>query len=162
MNTVKKDVIVVKSLSDERIPPNFQQLYFTHILCHGGKGQFRMDNKDYEIEKNNIVILLPSKDVQDLIFSHDFKAIFLLISQELMRRNSPNVAWGIKGNLFSKENPVVALKDEFIKLCEQNFYLLKAKHDDEKHHFRIEIVNRQLQIFVMKCGTSLPIKWRNA
>ena len=109
-----------------------------------------MDNKDYEIEKNNIVILLPSKDVQDLMFSHDFKATFLLISQELMRRNSPNVAWGIKGYLFSKENPVVALKDEFIKLCEQNFYLLKAKHDDEKHHFRIEIVNRQLQIFVME------------
>lgn len=150
MDTNRKDVIVVERLSDEQVPQDFVQNYFTHILCHEGKGQFRLNNKAYNIVKNDIVIFLPSKDVQDLLFSPNFKATFLLVSSELMSKNNPNTAWGIKGYLFSKENPVVALEDEFVENCKQNFYLLAEKYNHDKHRFRNEIVNLQLQMFVME------------
>lgn len=145
-----KDIIVVKNLSDEQVPQGFEKDYFTHILCHKGKGQFLLDNKKYTIEKNNIVIFLPSQEVQDLLFSSDFTATFLLVSFDLMSKNNPDIAWGIKGYLFSKENPVVGLENEIAEKCKRNFYLIKEKYDDKTHRFRNEIVNHQLQIFVME------------
>lgn len=145
-----KAILVVKSLTDEQVPKDFAKHYFTHILCHSGKGQFQLDNKKYSIETNDIVIFLPSQEVQDLLFSPDFSATFLLVSFNLMSKNNPDIAWGIKGYLFSKENPVVRLENELTKNCKQHFYLLKEKYDDDKHRFRNEIVNHQLQIFVME------------
>lgn len=150
MELKEKEIFVVERLTDEQIPKNFENSYFTHILCQDGKGQFRLDNKEYVINRNDFVIFLPLQEVRDLLFSVDFKAIFLLVSFELMSRNNPDIAWGIKGYLFSKENPVVQLNNEVAEKCKENFYLLKKKNDENKHRFRMQIVNLQLQIFVME------------
>lgn len=145
-----KDIIVAEHLNDELVPKGFEHSYFTHILCRGGKGQFRLDTKDYVIEKNDIVIFLPSQEIQNLMFSPDFEATFLLVSFDLMSKNNPDIGWGIKGYLFSKENPVVGLEENVAEKCRQYFYLLKEKNEDENHRFRNEIVNHHLQIFVME------------
>ena len=150
MELNEKEIIVTERLTDEQVPKDFEKSYFTHILCHSGKGQFQQDNKKYSIEKNDIVIFLPAQEVQDLLFSPDFTATFLLVSFELMSKNNPDIAWGIKGYLFSKENPVVRLENETAEKCKQNFYLLKQKYDNDKHRFRNEIVNHYLQIFIME------------
>ncbi|MCM5664003.1 helix-turn-helix domain-containing protein [Galbibacter mesophilus] len=150
MRLKEKEIIVVERLTDERVPQDFEKSYFTHILCDGGKGQFTLDNKEFLIEKNDIVIFLPTQKVQDLLFSSDFKASFLLVSFDLMSKNNPDIAWGIKGYLFSKENPVVRLGKGLAEKCKQNFYLLQEKYEDDKHRFRNEIVGLQLQMFVME------------
>lgn len=150
MELKDKEIIVVERLSVEQLQQNFDKHYFTHILCHSGKGQFLLENKKYSIDKNGIAIFLPSQEVQELLFSPDFTATFLLVSFELMSKNNPDIAWGIKGYLFSKENPVVRLENEMAEKCKQNFYLIKEKYDDKTHRFCKEIVNHQLQIFVME------------
>jgi len=150
MKEHEQEILVVKSLGNDEIPRDFMQTYFTHILCHDGGGQFSIDDKKWTIEKNDIVILLPNTEIHDLMFTPDFKAIFLLVSFDLMSKNNPDIGWGIKGYLFSKENPVLTLEEDVAEKCKHNFFLLKEKYDDGKHRFRNEIVNLQLQIFVME------------
>lgn len=145
-----KDIIVVHHLNDELVPKDFMKSYFTHILCEQGSGQFSIDDKKWTITKNDIAILLPNTEIQDLKLSPGFKATFLLLSFDLMSKNNPDIGWGIKGYLFSKENPVVSLDEAVAEKRKQNFFLLKEKYEDEKHRFRNEIINLQLQIFVME------------
>lgn len=145
-----KHIIVVHHLNDELVPKDFMKYYFTHILCEKGSGQFSIDDKKWAIGKNDIAILLPNTEIQDLKFSPGFKATFLLASYDLMSKNNPDIGWGIKGYLFSKENPVVGLDEAVAEKRKQHFYLLKEKYEDESHRFRNEIVNLHLQIFVME------------
>lgn len=146
---IEKDIIVTDYLTGEDIPKDYNQHYFMHILCCGGIGQFKIQNKEYKITTNDIVILLPGIPVNDLMFSPDFKAHYLLVSNQLMNKNNPDIGWGIKGYLFSQENPVVSLSENDAIKCINNFNLLKEKFDDHNHRFRNEILNLQLQIFVM-------------
>jgi len=145
-----KDIIVVHHLDDVLVPKDFMQHYFTHILCEKGSGQFSIDDKKWSIKKNDIAIVLPNTEILDLKFSPGFKATFLLLSYDLLSKNNPDIGWGIKGYLFSKENPVVSLKEDIADKRRQAFYLLKEKYGDNDNRFRNEIVNHQLQIFILE------------
>lgn len=149
MKAYEREILVMDSLGTDEVPQNFIQTHFTHILCYGGSGRFSIDDKIWSIGPNDIAILLPTREINDLMFTPDFRATFLLVSFDLMSRNNPDIGWGIKGYLFSKENPVVRLEEDVAEKCRQNFFLLKEKYEDENHRFRTEIVDLQLQIFVM-------------
>jgi AraC family transcriptional regulator, transcriptional activator of pobA len=144
-----KDIVVIEVAGKKSLPAGYVQQYFTHLLCHKGRAQFRVENRQYHVEKSDIAILLPAIGMNDLECSRDFKATCLFVSYELMSKNNPDIGWGIKGYLFSKENPVVHLSEEDVEKCLYNFRLLQERFEDEEHRFRKEIVNLQLQIFVM-------------
>ena len=146
----EKEILVVESLGSDDIPPDFMQTYFTHILCQDGGGQFSMSERKWSIRKNDIVLFLPNAEVRDLMFTPDFRATFLLVSFDLMSKNNPDIGWGIRGYLFSKENPVVSLEESVAQKCKHDFLLLKGRYEDTDHLFRTEIINLQLQIFVME------------
>ena len=59
-----KDIFVIEQLKDELVPKDFMKSYFTHILCEKGSGQFSIDDKKYNITKNDIAILLPNTEIQ--------------------------------------------------------------------------------------------------
>lgn len=132
------------------LPADYMQQYFTHILCTQGTAGFRIENKRFIIGSNEIAILLPSSGIRDLKCSRDFKATCLLVSFALMSKNNPDIGWGIKAYLFSKDNPVVLLSDPDAGKCLYNFRLLQEKYNDDDHRFGKEILNHQLQIFIME------------
>lgn len=145
-----KDIIVTENLENKEVIQDYAQTHFMHILCQSGNGQLSLNETKHRIEENDIVILLPNSKVQELSFSTDFRAICLLVSFEFMSKNNPDIGWGIKGYLFSKDNPVVSLSTNVAKICKHNFILLKEKFDDEQHRFKMPILNLQLQMFVME------------
>ncbi len=145
-----KDILVAEELGKGLKLSDFARDYFIHILCHDGLGQFQLEGKMYQIRKNDLVIWLPSCQVDGVMFSPDFKATYFFVSYELMSKNNPDISWGIKGYLFSKENPVMGLNELTSEKCHRNFSSIKEKFEDRTHRFRSEIVNLQLQIFVME------------
>jgi len=145
-----KEIVLQEMAGKRNLVADYLQLYFTHILCHKGKARFRIENKPHQIEENNIVIGLPTIAIEGLKCSRDFKATCLFVSFDLMSKNNPDIGWGIKGYLFSKENPVVSLSKMDAKKCLHNFKLLQEKYDNDGHLFRKEIVNLQLQMFIME------------
>lgn len=151
-NEVKsnKEIIVLKTAGSRDVIGEYVQNYFTHILCQNGNARFRIENKNYQIEKNDIVIGLPSVEIKNLKYSRDFKATFLFVSFDLMSKNNPDIGWGIKAYLFTKEHPVVHLAELDTQKCLYNFKLLQEKYEDDKHRFHKENVNLQLQMFVME------------
>src|SRR5688572_13645889 len=146
----KKEIIVFKLNGKQEAFPDHLSNYFTHILCHSGTASFRMENQVYQLNQNDIAIGLPSNLIKDLDYSRNFKATCLFVSFELMSKNNPDIGWGIKGYLFSKENPVVHLSDADNEKCFHNFKLLQEKYEDDTHLFWEELVNLQLQTLIME------------
>ncbi|MFA7389654.1 MAG: hypothetical protein WCZ71_04550, partial [Proteiniphilum sp.] len=118
---MEKDIILTDTLNSPEIPADYLQNYFTHILCEKGQGQFIMDNKEQNIGKNDICFWLPNASIGKVLFSPDFSAIFLLVSFDMMSKNNPDIGWGIKAYMFSKENPVVNLEPNVVDNCKKNF-----------------------------------------
>lgn len=147
---MEKDIILTDTLNSPEIPADYLQHYFTHILCENGDGQFQLDGKLHTIGKNDICFWLPNAAIDKVLFSPDFNAIFLLVSFDLMSKNNPDIGWGIKAYLFSKENPVVNLEQDVAEKCKHHFLMLNDKYEDETHRFRMEIVNLQLNMLVME------------
>ena len=145
-----RDIFVLDTTGKMQMPAEYEEQHFTHILCHKGGAQFRMDKKTYKIEKNDIAIWLPSFEIHELKNTQDFNATCLFVSFDLMSKNNPDIGWGIKGYLFSKENPVVHLSDTDFEKCLYNFKLLQEKYENVGHRFHKELVNLQLQMFVME------------
>jgi AraC family transcriptional regulator, transcriptional activator of pobA len=143
------DIVVQELTVSKPMPGDSRQNFFTHVLCQRGTGKFQIENKRYEIEENDIAISLPSHPIKDLQCSDDFNASCLLVSLELMSKNNPDIGWGIKAFLFSKENPVVHLSESDAEKCLDNFNMLQQKFQNTEHRFREEIVNLQLQMFIM-------------
>lgn len=148
-NQLPPDIILLERFDTGQIPEDYLDRYFTHILCIRGSGRFQTGKGTFRIAENDIVVWLPSAKITDMLFSPDFTALYLLVSYDLMSKNNPDIGWGIKGYLFSQENPVVSLSENDKETCIRNFHLLKRKHDDTSHRFCREVLNCQLQIFVM-------------
>lgn len=147
--TEKEDIIILDRYEADKLPQDYFNHYFTHILCHDGTGQFRMNGVVYQIKPNDIVILLPLAEVGDLLFSIDFQANFFFMSYEIATKNNPNVSWGIKGYLFSKEHPVVSLSKHDKERCLRNLHILRSINIDTEHRFRKEMLNLHVQVFIM-------------
>lgn len=125
-----------------------KQDYFVHMLCHTGTASFRMDNKTYNMGKWDLAICLPNCIVKEFVGSFDFKATLLYISFDRMSKNNPDIGWGIKGFLFTKENPVVHLSESDAEKCLMNFKVLMDKYQELTHRFHMKIVDLQLQMFI--------------
>lgn len=143
------EIILLEIGGKRAMTADHNQHYFTHIICQSGTARFRIENKTYEMGKNDIAIWLPSFVISDLKYSRDFKATTLFVSFDLMSRNNPDIGWGIKGFLFTKENPLVHLSEIDCEKCLYNFTLLWEKYQDKCHQFQKQIVNLQLQMFVI-------------
>lgn len=154
----RPDVIVLKTFDINSIPPNFHEDYFTHILCHAGSGQFTLGNRTYSLGKGDVVIWLPKTTPTNIMFSMDFNATFLLLSFDLLDRNNPDMAWGIKGYLFSQENPVVTLSSKEYEMCTDNFAAIQKKFEATDHQFYSEVLDCQTQIFVLNMWNILALK----
>ena len=62
IDTEKEEIIILDSYDADKLPQEFTSHYFTHILCHNGTGQLRMNGATYPIKPDDIVILLPLAD----------------------------------------------------------------------------------------------------
>lgn len=145
----KEDVIILDRYDISLLPENFLENYFTQILCHKGQGQFQLEGKTYTIQPNDIATWLVSAKVENLLLSPDFEADIILSSYDIVTKNNPNILWGIKWYLFIQENPILHLSETDKAKCKHYLEELKSINNDTNHRFRQEILNCQVQIFIM-------------
>ncbi|MHA8080235.1 helix-turn-helix domain-containing protein [Aquirufa regiilacus] len=135
---------------NKAILPENQESYFTHILCESGRAQFCIENKNYLLRKNDIAIWLPNHAVSEIRLSADFEASCLMVSFDLMSQNNPDIRWGIKAYLFTKEHPIVSLSEKENAICLENFALVEQRYRNKSNPFQHQLVGLQLQLFILE------------
>lgn len=163
---------------DERMPSEFTSEYHVHILVRGGEMQFSDGKQMHVSQKDDLVIWQRSNAIQEVVYSDDFEADFLIASGEFLSRFNPEMVWASKGFIFIRINPSFHLHEESLRLMNNDFALFRQRldmpespltsgratsHSEESMQtslssrsigaFKEEIIGRVMQIFLYDLWT---------
>ena len=142
------DVQVFDTSVDNCTPSDYIGKYHIHILCHSGKAQFTMSERIFTIMAGDFSAWTIDSEINDVLYSTDFKAEILLVSRNFLLENNPQSTWATKGYLCIKDNPVFHLTEDDMKLLSTDFNHFKDRLQRIDHIFRREILGRHMQIFL--------------
>lgn len=141
------DVILYNNISDGVLPSEFTNRYHVHILCREGGMDFLLNGKKFCATGGDLVIWQMSSEVNDVNYTPDFNADFLLVSSDFLGRFNPEMSWAVRGFVFIKQHPAFRLSEAGRTLCEEDFSMFRHRLK-EAHLFGAEVVGRVLQIFL--------------
>lgn len=71
------DLIVSDSINDERIPFENLKDYCLHIICYHGKGEIRMNDRLFVMEKNNLIVCPAGTNIHKRIDKMPYSGFYL-------------------------------------------------------------------------------------
>ncbi|NJL77183.1 MAG: hypothetical protein HC892_21385 [Saprospiraceae bacterium] len=143
-------VILYKTASTAQFPEDFQSRFHTHIYCQSGTIKFNFNNRQFHCKKGEFVFWLAGLSVTDISFSVNFKAIILLVENNLLTNNLPSATVSIDAYIHSKENPILHPDKQDKEKILKNFQLLYDKSKEVNHRFYEELLKLQMQVFLLE------------
>lgn len=139
-----KDVAVFEELGNvpiENVPIDA----YVVIFCLDGKTSCKMEDKEYHIEKNDMLFTHPNQFVQSAMVSYDFKCRGMIMSPTYFES-----IFMLGGNLWNtsvaiKENPQFHLNQQEVDNFLLNFTLIKHKLATTELPHHAQIVKLMLQ-----------------
>src|SRR5574344_1026692 len=163
VNNVKnmKQVRLLNTKSDACRPSEFIGDYHIHIIVREGSMAFS-DRRQMHIASNNdFVIWQMSNTIEDVSYSDDFEADFLLVSSDFLGLYNPEMVWAVKGYIFIKMNPVFHLNDKALENFNGDFLQFRHRLDNEEALFHDDVIGRVLQIFLFDIWDVYSVSIRN-
>ena len=77
---VMEDYLIYNTIGDRRYPDSFKENYHCHILCRSGEMRFEAMENPFTAGPGDLVIWQMTTRISNVIYSDDFDADFLLIS----------------------------------------------------------------------------------
>ena len=134
------------------------------VLCLKGKASLFVNDQNYELQANEILITHPNITLESSMVSRDFKCRCICLAPEYIKElfsiTSDN--WDIR--LFLEKNPVVAITPEEKKLFCRYYDLLNMKLTGSKLLCRKETIDALLKAFLYEFSDILLrfMSWRPA
>lgn len=146
----QKTVILYQATSPLSVPQHFRMHYHLHLYCNKGSMHFVFNNQEYTCHKGQFTFWLAEQSISSLTFSPDFNATILLVSNTLVLENTPSVNRKIKSILYAKEYPILHPSIDDKTRIIKSFQALYEKSLDTTHHFYQEVLNLQMQLFLLE------------
>src|SRR5574344_2049167 len=143
-----KQVRLLNTKADACLPSDFINDYHSHIIVINGSMTFSDRRQIYTAGRNDFVIWQMSNTIEDVSYSDDFEADFLLVSSDFLGLYNPEMVWAAKGYIFIKMNPVFSLNDKALERLNGDFLQFRHRLDNEDALFHDDVIGRVLQIFL--------------
>ena len=162
-----KSVIIEDSL-DGLVSGKYDS-YVAHVYCFEGECDFAFNDMDYNISRDNSMIIIMPAATSNLRPSPDFKAKVIYVAGPFLEASSPCNNYGIKGSLSLYQNPVIKLTPEEQERCKADFEMVEKRLMHENHLFQEEMMMCTLQAlfldffdFHARIYGNDPISFQNA
>lgn len=132
------------------LPEYFIQHYHTHLVCLRGTVAFNFNGQLFLCKPGDFFFWFSNARVSDVRFSKNFKGKILLVEEHFLNDNIPDQSWSINASLYSREHPKKTITREEQKRIITNFEQLYSRYTETAHEFYEEIMNLQMQIFVLE------------
>ncbi len=146
----KPKIILLKASGSEEFPKDFHKKYHTHIFCQRGSTRFVFNNRPFECQQGEFIFWLADHTIADLHFSKNFNATVLFVDKQLLSDNFPNLNTATDAILHHSVNPILhpdkINKERILK----NFQSLYSKSMETNNRFYTEILNLQMQLFILE------------
>lgn len=144
---------LLNSLRDGRMPSEFIDSHHVHIVMRRGELRFSDGNKLFTARKDDLVIWQMSNTIQQVTYSDDFEADFLIASGEFLAHYNPEMVWASKGFIFIRINPSFHLHEQSLRLMNDDFSLFRKRLEMSENPFKEEVIGRVMQIFLYDLWT---------
>ncbi len=144
-----KDVTVFDELGALPAANIHSETYAT-ILCLAGKASCKIEGKEYNIGKNDIVMAHPNQLIENTMVSCDFKCRGILMSPSYFES-----IFILGGNIWEagliiRENPLLHLEDQDMVHFLNDYEFLKQKLADTHLPHHAQIIKLLLQSFIFE------------
>ncbi|MBR5644428.1 MAG: AraC family transcriptional regulator [Salinivirgaceae bacterium] len=130
------------------LPTDFRASHHVHVLVRRGLMSFSDGRTDFRAEAGDFVIWQMSNNIQNVQYSNDFEADFLIVAPEFLQHFNPEMKWATKGYVFIRLHPVFTLAATDLELINADFDLFRSRGGNADNLFQRDIVGRVLQIFL--------------
>lgn len=117
------------------------------LFCLEGEGIVTIDLKQYKIQKNTQVIILPGSVVSINETGKEFNAAFFVAQGEMFHETC--LRFESTFFHFVKENPCYTLPDNFTANIQDFLSATQVIYNDTEHRFRNQIARNHLQSFLL-------------
>jgi AraC family transcriptional activator of pobA len=143
-----KQVRLLNTKADACRPSEFIGDYHIHIIVRNGSMTFSDRRQMHTAGHNDFVIWQMSNTIEDVSYSDDFEADFLLVSSDFLGLYNPEMVWAAKGYIFIKMNPVFPLNNKALEYINGDFLQFRHRLANEDALFHDDVIGRVLQIFL--------------
>lgn len=143
-----EDVKLMNTAKDGCMPSDFTNSYHVHIIVRCGEMTFSDRRRIHTAGLNDFVIWQMSNTIEDVSYSDDFEADFLLVSSDFLGLYNPEMIWAVKGYIFIKMNPVFPLNGKSLEYLNGDFLQFRYRLDNTNALFFNDVIGRVLQIFL--------------
>ena len=143
---------LLNTTTDAHLPSDFTTSHHIHILVRKGEMRFSDGRNSFVSKKDDLVIWQMSNTIQEITYSADFEADFLIVTGEFLSQYNPEMVWASKGFVFIRTCPSFHLDDESLRLIKGDFDLFRSRQGSESP-FRRDVLGRVLQIFLYDLWT---------
>ncbi len=165
-DSIDNEIFIFDDIKDISLPSNPVKLEMPIFgVCIEGSGSIEVNLKEYNVEKNTLITLLPDHIIHSYKLSDDFKALFIGVAPGYVNSAVPDIHTLLPFVLNFKQNPIICLnQDEVDSIAEFHAFLWKkikiagstySRH--MIHHLLQSLLYETLDIF-NKRNTYAPIK----
>ena len=145
--------MLLNTAREGRMPSEFTSDYHVHIIVRRGEMRFSDGKQSFLSRIDDLVIWQMSNTIQQVEYSENFEADFLIVSGEFLSRFNPEMVWASKGFIFIRINPSFHLHEESLRLMNGDFTLFRQRMDMPENPFKEEVIGRVMQIFLYDLWT---------
>lgn len=151
MQEEQQKVLLFEGSGGIQFPDNFLETYHTHIYCHSGEINFTFKGRELRATAGQFVFWYAHSAVSNVRFTKNFTTTVLLVEEEFLNSNLPDIGWSIDVLIHTRDHPVLyfnELKNKQKVLS--NFQLLYDKLQETDHTFYAELANTQMYLFTLE------------
>jgi len=124
--------------------------YLCHAYCYGGYCTFQRNGQTFRFEAGDCLIIARRGDlVMNLKESEDFRVDVIYVTQKFIEMSTPQSNYGMRGQLFLFQNPIMKLKPEQQEICRLNFEAVKRRLKQTDHHFRHDALMNAVECMII-------------
>ena len=124
--------------------------YLCHAYCYGGHCTFERNGQSFRFEAGDCLIIARRGDlVMNLEESADFRVDVIYVTQKFIELSTPQSNYGMRGQLFLFQNPIMKLKPEQQEICRMNFESVKRRLKQTDHHFRHDALMNAVECMII-------------
>lgn len=150
-DSIDNDIFIFDNINDIALPNSPLKLEMPiFAICTSGTVNLQINLKDYTINKNTLVCLLPDHIIYGYQNSEDFNALFIGVSPSYAEEVMPDIHTLLPFVLNFKESPIIELNEEEVISIKEFHSFLWHKIKTVKGYYRKKIAHLLLQALLFE------------
>ena len=130
--------------------------YLCHAYCHEGYCTFQRNGQAFRFEAGDCMIIARRGDlVMNLKESEEFRVDVIYVTQKFIELSTPQSNYGMRGQLFLFQNPIMKLTPVQQEICRLNFKAVKRRLKQTDHHFRHDALMNAVECMIIDFHSKL-------